>query len=228
VSGVLVAALLAVAVWVELVPGPRRVPPRRRVVPHPAWRLRSAAPVDLGVLLTEVAARLRAGAPVGEAWDRALARWPGESQGRPVGSGPVGAARVGDAVEARLTAALGPRPDPAVHAQIAAVAASCRLADSLGAPLADVLDRCADGVAEAARAEAARRVALAGPASTARVLAWLPVAGLALGWALGAGPIAVLLDGGAGSAAGLAGLGLLAAGRRWTAVLLAAARGGSP
>jgi tight adherence protein B len=177
--------------------------------------------VDLGVLLTEVSARLRAGAPTAEAWARSLARVTG-GQGR-VGAG---ADPAGTAVEAWLQGAVGPRAGVGVRAQVAAVGAACRLADTLGAPLADVLDGCAEGVAEAARAEAARRVALAGPTSTARVLLWLPVLGLALGWTLGADPVAVLLDGGAGSAAGLAGLGLLVLGGRWSAALVAVARAG--
>jgi tight adherence protein B len=116
------------------------------------------------------------------------------------------------------------RADPALRAQVAAMLAATRLAEQLGAPLADVLDRCAAGVAAAGRAESARRVALAGPTSTARLLSALPIVGVLLGLALGADPVGALLDGGFGTGGGLVGLGLLALGHRWTSALVAAAR----
>src|SRR5690606_13925557 len=74
---------------------------------------------------------------------------------------------------------------PAERAALAATVAACRLTHELGAPLADVLERCAHGITEAAQAQDARRVALAGPRSTARLLGWLPVAGLLLGTGMG-------------------------------------------
>ena len=179
--------------------------------------------MDVAAVLTEVASRLRAGAAVDVAWHRTLER---VGIG---GSGPGGAAAVlgerdpDDGVDAlaRYSAAAA---DPQVVVQVAAARAAGRLARRTGAPLADVLEACAAGLAEAAQADAARRIALAGPASTARLLGWLPVAGLGLGAALGADPLAVLLDGGLGTAAGLAGIALLVLGRQWTAVLVARAR----
>jgi len=103
------------------------------------------------------------------------------------------------------------------------VVAAARTAHELGAPLADVLAR----VSESLAADAAERddveAALAGPRATARVLAWLPVLGVGLGAALGADPVRVLLGGGLGSTAGVVGILLVVAGRRWTARLLARA-----
>jgi tight adherence protein B len=71
--------------------------------------------------------------------------------------------------------------------------AAARLAHSSGVPLAEVLD-CLVRV-ERARAEAARRrdAALAGARASARVLAWLPAVGIALGLLVEPRTAAVLL-----------------------------------
>lgn len=179
----------------------------------PGRRSRRAAPPgpDVALVVTEVAARLRAGSPVADAWRRAT--------GGPQESGPAA-----PAADRWLADARSRTRDPRVRAQLDAVGAACRLADRLGAPLAEVLERSADGVVEVAQAEGSLRVALAGPASTARLLAWLPVAGVALGWALGADPLVTLLDGGAGTVAGVLGVALAVAGRRWSRALVEGAR----
>lgn len=188
--------------------------------------------------MTEVAARLRAGAPVDRAWADALARLePHAGAGRDAATAvdalPGAAPRAdpedaADAVGAALRqlqpTARRQRGSPGLRAQVAAMGAATRLAEQLGVPLADVLDRCASGVAAAGRAETARRVALAGPTSTARLLSGLPLLGVLLGVALGADPVAALLDAGVGTAAGLAGIGLLVLGHRWVSLLVARAR----
>lgn len=179
----------------------------------PGRRSRRAAPPgpDVALVVTEVAARLRAGSPVADAWRRAT--------GGPHETGPAA-----PAADRWLADARSRTRDPRVRAQLDAVGAACRLAERLGAPLAEVLERSADGVVEVAQAEGSLRVALAGPASTARLLAWLPVAGVALGWALGADPLVTLLDGGAGTVAGVLGVALAVAGRRWSRALVEGAR----
>ena len=101
--------------------------------------------------------------------------------------------------------------------------ASCRLSTALGAPLADILQTVAGGVAESGRAEASRRAALAGPRSTARLLACLPVVGLGLGMLVGADSASLLLDGGLGSAVGALGIGLMVVGHLVTRRLIRAA-----
>lgn len=193
---------------------------------------------DVAALMTEVAARLRAGAPVHQAWARALARLePHAGVGlaaatavdAPTGPAPQADPRGASDVVAAALLRLEPtarrhRGGPGLRAQVAAMGAATRLAEQLGVPLADVLDRCASGVAAAGRAETARRVALAGPTSTARLLSALPLLGVLLGVALGADPVAALLDGGVGTAAGLAGIGLLVLGHRWVSLLVARAR----
>src|SRR5690606_15572381 len=78
---------------------------------------------------------------------------------------------------------------------VAAATAACRLSARTGAPLAEVVDVVVAGIAETVEAENLRRAALAGPRATARLLAWLPLAGVGLGAVLGADPVAVLLGG---------------------------------
>ena len=73
--------------------------------------------------------------------------------------------------------------------RVRAVLAAARLSDELGAPLAGVLERIASAVAADEEADGERRAALAGPRSTAQVLAWLPLLGVALGALLGADPV---------------------------------------
>lgn len=133
-------------------------------------------------------------------------------------------------VAARLRAGAAPArawlgitiDDDGGHAA-ATVRAAERLARELGAPLAEVLDEVGAGIVDDEAAAAERRIAIAGPATTARILAWLPAAGLLLGLALGADLVAIALDGGIGSASVVVGLALLCAGRAWTRLLVRAA-----
>lgn len=162
--------------------------------------LRGDAPVGdrPGLLLAQVSAALRSGAPSQRAW-------------RSCG---VAADDLGVPAPDDLTArGLDP-------GHVAGVLAAARLAVEIGAPLADVLDRIGAALAHEDEAAVERAAALAGPRATARLLLWLPIGGLGLGAVLGADPIGVLLDGGLGSTAFAAGVALLWVGRRWTAALI--------
>lgn len=167
-----------------------------------AARRRRAAPEDLASVLHAVAARVRAGAPPGVAWGAVL--------GQPV-TGDVPGAEV-------LVAVVGDRP--ATHARVRAVIAGAHVAAETGAPLADVLEHLADAVAADAEQAGELEAALAGPRTTARVLAALPVLGLLVGAGMGARPWDVLTDGGLGTALGVTGVGLLVAGQVWVRSLL--------
>lgn len=65
------------------------------------------------------------------------------------------------------------------------LAAAWEIATTVGAPLAEVLRIIAETVRDAASAADDVRIALAEPAGTARLLLWMPLAGLLLGFALG-------------------------------------------
>lgn len=107
------------------------------------------------------------------------------------------------------------------------LAVCLEISERSGAPLVEVLDRYAAQLELSLSAAASRATALAGPAATARLLGWLPIFGLGLGYLTGAQPLAILF----GSLPGLTllcsgGL-LMAGGRIWSYRLVAAAvRGG--
>jgi len=224
-SAALVGALVGLAV--AAVASPRRPaaaaeragPARRAARMHPVtWSVRSlrrprrdVGPADgrLAAALVEVASLLRAGLPPTDAWSRAL--------GVPVADRvPTVAQLAGRAGPGRGRGRRRGAPGPPLEAVVAAA----RVADELGAPLAAVLDQVAGAIAAQAEAAADVDAALAGPRASARVLGWLPALGLALGAALGADPVGVLLDGGIGTASGVLGVLLVAVGHAWSAALL--------
>lgn len=173
-------------------------------------RSASAGQAPLGVLCTQVASRLRSGASVEEAWRGALGR------GGDGGPSAIGAATPdpavssdGDGVPRELVTRVG------TSAAADAVVVACRLAHRCGTPLAEILDECAHGITEVEAADADRRRALAGPAATARLLVWLPVASLLIGAGMGADPLGSVLAGGPAALAVAAGTGFLLLGRWW-------------
>jgi tight adherence protein B len=97
------------------------------------------------------------------------------------------------------------------------LAACWRVAVDQGAGLAAGLDRLEAALRAERDQRADLRAQLAGPRSTAVMLAGLPVLGLALGTALGADPLHVLLHTGAGLACLLVG-GLLEGLGMWWAM----------
>ncbi|MFC8731420.1 type II secretion system F family protein [Luteimicrobium sp. NPDC057192] len=218
-TGALVGLLVAVAVRAALGPPGRRaaVLGAARGLALGAW----GGPVGRGggadrrrrgnggtgasagvVAVTQIAALLRSGLPPGRAWEAVGVRC--DVHGVPDADDAarvLGAARV-----------------------VPAVVAGVRLAVDVGAPLAAVLDDVVEATVAEDAARVARETALAGPRATARVLAWLPGAGVLLGYALGADPVGVLLAGGIGTVALLGAAVLVLVGRRWTASLVRAAR----
>jgi tight adherence protein B len=169
---------------------------------------RRAAVVEL---CTALAGELRTGATPHQAVEMAV-------EGLPHGdaldlTGLLAAVRFGGSVEdALVLLAEVPGAEGA-----AGVAACWQVTSASGAGLADGLDRVAEGLrAERALRESVR-AELAGPRSTAVLLALLPLFGIALGAALGADPVRVLLHTGPGLFCLTLGAGLEAAGLVWTA-----------
>ncbi|SPT54282.1 Flp pilus assembly protein TadB [Actinomyces bovis] len=225
-------------------PGPR--PASRPAIWRQAWRSSRRQDVDLGMVLVEVSTLLRSGAPTPSAWQRVLARrgllelepeleaasatqqdgvpaallalaqasprswWPRWEGGRPHWRPPWPRRRVETQV-AQQQAARG-------------AVAACRLAHSIGAPLAGVLESVAGAVSEAGRAQASRDTALAGPRSSARLLVALPLAAPLLGEAVGADLWGFFSSGRLGALVLVAGVVLILLGHWLTARLLAAAQ----
>src|SRR5829696_596688 len=106
-----------------------------------------------------------------------------------------------------------------------AVVAVWTVSERSGASAAAVLDRVEQDLRarEAQRREVAAQ--LAGARSTAALLAALPVLGVALGAAMGAHPLTVLLGQPRGHLALLVGVGMEAAGVLWTSRIVTAAQG---
>jgi len=100
------------------------------------------------------------------------------------------------------------------------LAAAWEVATTVGAPLAEVLRSLAESMRDAASAADDVRIALAEPAGTARLLLWMPLAGLLLGFALGFDTLGILVTNPMGTACLVAGLLLVLCARLWTGRLL--------
>lgn len=228
-TGLVLGVLLGAAAAIALggMPGQRGRGRRRRSAPAATghrwgWRGLASRPRDvgfLGMLCVQVASRLRSGASPAQAWQAELARL--ERNGSGGRSGEASTACDDDGVPVVLARWRG---TPAVDSAIAA----SRLAQHSGVPLADVLEACAETIAEAEDAERERARAIAGPATTARILLWLPLSGVVLGAMVGADPVTVLAGGGAGSVCLLGGVGLVLVGRGWIRRLIANAAQAAP
>lgn len=150
------------------------------------------------------AADLRAGLPLGPAWQAA------EDALRQAESGLLAGWRF----HRRGSAVDGP---VALVAQ--RLAAATALAEACGAPLADVLERLDAHLRAVQRAQAAADSQAAGVRASAALLAVMPVAGLGLGVAVGVDPWSVLLHTPVGSAALGVAVVLQLLGLAWTARL---------
>jgi len=104
------------------------------------------------------------------------------------------------------------------------LAAAWEIATTVGAPLAEVLRMIAETLRDSEAAADDVRIALAEPAGTARLLLWMPFAGVLLGFALGFDTIGVIFGNVLGAACVTVGLLLVAAAHLWTTRLLRRAR----
>ncbi|UIZ92324.1 type II secretion system F family protein [Corynebacterium sp. CNCTC7651] len=106
----------------------------------------------------------------------------------------------------------GCTPPELATPELARVAALWELSTSRGVPVARLLAAARDDIDHAQRHRAATDAALAGPKTTAVVLALLPLAGIGMGSAMGADPIGVLTAPGFGSVLLIVGTALVCAG----------------
>ena len=133
------------------------------------------------------------------------------------------AARTGQDVPAALVEDAG-RPGAE---GLRAVAACWQVCAGTGSALVPALGRLARDLRAAQTHRRAVNAALAGPRTSARLLALLPLVGLALGAGLGADPVGLLLRTPAGAALLLGGVALVATGLAWTAALVRRAERGT-
>ncbi|WP_345799937.1 type II secretion system F family protein [Microbacterium sp. AZCO] len=168
-------------------------------------RRRTVPDEDAAAGVLRLAVLLQAGLAPMRAW--ALAA----DSGDPV------AARVGAEVDggADLTTAISAQGGPWRE-----VASAWSIAATVGAPLADTLRGVSAALRDAQEAADDVRVALAEPAGTARLMAWLPLVAVALGAALGFDTLTTLVLNPLGIACLVAGAALIVGAHRWTAALV--------
>ena len=104
----------------------------------------------------------------------------------------------------------------AVDDPLARVVLAWRMSARTGAPLAEVLARVRADLADGAATRRDVQAAVAGPKASASLLALLPMLGLALGAAMGADPVAILIATPAGRILLCLGVVLDAAGVLWS------------
>ena len=156
--------------------------------------------------LGHLVAAVRAGSTVADACARAVGQLP---DGAP-------ADLVRDLERAAAHARRGGNGAAALadssSAELRGAASLWLLSARLGIPMADLLDSARSRIDNALRHRHATSAALAGPRATAVVLSVLPLAGILMGQAMGARPVALLTGGGLGSMLLLAGTVLVCAG----------------
>jgi tight adherence protein B len=101
------------------------------------------------------------------------------------------------------------------------ISAASRVAETVGARLADLLERLEADARALGAAQARAEAQAAGAQATAWLLAALPIAGLALGFGIGVNPVHVLFHTKPGAACAVAALGFQVAGLAWTGRLAA-------
>lgn len=119
----------------------------------------------------------------------------------------------------RATAASAGLGGAAAPGALAPLTNAWALAAQHGLPMADVLDAVRRDLEATARFANRTRAGMAGPRASASILVLLPFVGVALGEAMGADPLRVLVATSAGNVLLLLGSGLICAGMAWSARL---------
>src|SRR5690625_3949514 len=172
--------------------------------------------IDVGEVVTEVAALLRSGASTPEAWAQTLAQHPADS--------PWAAAGQQIAAGTSVDAALRDLASVVKYSGALLVAAAgCCLATEWGSSAADVLDGCVETVTELQNAASERQAAFAGSRATMRMLLALPLCALCLFQGAGINGIGTLISTPIGWACLAIGAAFLTLGHRWVQKLISAA-----
>jgi len=192
------------------------------VTAHRKWqqrrraRTRDRVTASLAAALEVLIAELRVGAHPAAACAVAAAEV----------DGPVAGVFAEAAARARLGASAADglhAPQPGLDAELDRVAAAWRVAEERGVALAELLDAVRRDLTGRIRFRSRTEAGLAGARSTAAVLAGLPLLGIALGQAIGAAPLALLLRDSTGGVLLLLGTVLICGGLSWTGRITARA-----
>jgi tight adherence protein B len=129
------------------------------------------------------------------------------------------AGAVPDEALAIASPALGVANSASIQRLAGRVGGAWQVAEAAGAPLADLLDRLAADARGLERIRLSAAAHAAGAAATTWLLAALPVAGIAIGYGIGADPLQILLGTPVGAACAGVALTLQLAGLAWSARL---------
>ena len=192
----------------------------RRLRARRVSRQRTAAAVAAGEVLSALVGCLRAGAHPAAAAEGA-AQECGPEFARVLRSIAATSRRGGDVQRALAQPILGDSVlgDSAASGALAQLGRAWTLAQRHGLPLADVLEAVRRDLDHRVRFAGQVQAKMAGPRSSATVLAMLPCLGVALGEVMGAGPLHVLFATTAGQFLLLIGCSLTCGGLLWSARL---------
>ncbi|BCJ32713.1 hypothetical protein Athai_02160 [Actinocatenispora thailandica] len=176
----------------------------RRRSARRAGRLRAGTLDAVTALADELQAGLAPSRALGHVWPQL------------VGTGVARRAAPGPVVPGDPAAVLATDPERARADITARLAVAWQLAAVTGAPLADLLGRLQTELSERERLRRAAAAQTAGNRVTAALLALLPLAGIGLGYAIGADPLHLLWHTGIGAGCAVVALLLQFAGVAWT------------
>lgn len=191
--------------------------------------------LDVGLLCAEIATRLEAGASIENAWSTTLHRLDTRLDFAAVQAF-VAHPRSGlwerfDNLRAGRAAPVNPlarvrHPQAAAQA-LRGMLIATQVATQVGAPLAEILNRVADGIAATLEAAAKRHTAQVGPKATARLLGVLPLAALGMAQFIGVDVLDMAFRGGINTWVFVIGLGLMVVGNLWSTAMIRRAMGSS-
>lgn len=189
--------------------------------------------LDVGLLCAEIATRLEAGASIENAWSTTLHRLDARldfsaiqdfvAHPRPGLRERFVYLRAGQTVQANPLARVR-HPEAAAQA-LRGMLIATQVATQVGAPLAEILNRVADGIAATLETAAKRHTAQVGPKATARLLGVLPLAALGMAQFIGVDVIDMAFRGGINTWVFVVGLALMVAGNLWSTAMIRKATG---
>lgn len=189
--------------------------------------------LDVGLLCAEIATRLEAGASIENAWSTTLHRLDARLDFSAiqdfVAHPRTGLRerfvylRAGQTVQANPLARVR-HPEAAAQA-LRGMLIATQVATQVGAPLAEILNRVADGIAATLETAAKRHTAQVGPKATARLLGVLPLAALGMAQFIGVDVIDMAFRGGINTWVFVVGLALMVAGNLWSTAMIRKATG---
>lgn len=183
--------------------------------------------IDAGMLCAEVATRLVAGASIERAWEVSLRRLHPDldyATAWDFAQHPQGDWWQRWFGKTRIETKRHPLADlkhrEATAGALRAMFIATTVSAEVGAPLAEILTRVADGIAAQLEAAAKRHAAQVGPRATARLLGVLPLAALVMASFIGVDVVGMALSGGLNTGIFVVGAVLMVVGNLWSQAMI--------